>query len=192
MKLSTSLFCLVAGSSALFTQTSYAQEARIGERVGYGRDGLTFGLGLGGGNLSCSGDGCDDFTEAGSFNVFVGGMAAPNLAVVFDLWWMVHSEDRLDVSQGLMTANVKYWPMDHLWLRGGIGAARAAYNYNGTFADIEDHTEWVPAFAVGVGVEPIATDTLGLDIKLEYGTGFYSDGDTRIHSLALSLGLSFY
>ena len=190
MKLSATLFSLVAGSTVLLSQTSYAEEGQI--RQGYGRDGLTFGVGLGGGNLGCSGDGCDDFTGAGSLDLFIGGMLNPNLAVLFDAWWMVHSEDNFDVSQGIMTANVKFWPVNNLWLRGGLGVARAAYTYDGTFIDAEDHTEWVPAFAVGVGVEPIATDTFGLDIKLEYGTGFYSDGDTRIHSAALSVGVSFY
>lgn len=156
------------------------------------RHGLTFGFGLGGGNLACSGEGCDDFTEAGSFNLGIGAMTRPELGIIFDAWWMVHSEDRVTISQGLLTANLKWWPVDHLWLRGGLGAARAAFHYDGTFADIEDRTEWVPAFAVGIGVEPIATPTLGLEVKLEYGTGFYADGDTRIHSTSLSLGLNFY
>ncbi len=189
MKRIASLFCLV-GSTALISQTAAAQEGEV-----YGsheRDGLTFGAALGGGNLGCSGDGCDDFTEAGSFNVFIGGMAAHNLAVTFDAWWMVHSDDDFSVNQGIMTANMRYWPVDHLWLRGGLGVARAEFNYDGTFVDVTDRTEWVPAFVVGIGVEPIATETFGLDIKLEYGTGFYSDGDTRIHSAALSLGIAFY
>lgn len=192
MKRIASLFCLV-GSTALLSTASQTALAQEGEVYGsHARDGLTFGLGLGGGNLACSGDGCDDFTEAGSFNVFIGGMAASNLAVTFDAWWMVHSDDDFSVNQGLMTANLRYWPVDHLWLRGGLGVARAEYSYDGVFVDTTDRTEWVPAFVVGIGVEPIATETIGLDIKLEYGTGFYSDGDTRIHSAALALGLSFY
>lgn len=156
------------------------------------RDGLTFGVALGGGNLGCSDDGCEDFEGSGSFDLHIGGMSSESLAVLFDAWWMVHSEDDLTVSQGILTGGVRVWPVQHFWLQGGLGVARAAYEYDGTFFDVEDRSEWVPAFQVGIGVEPIATDNFGLDIALRYGTGFYSDGDNRIHSGALTVGASFY
>ena len=70
------------GSAALISETAIAREGELRGRQG--RDGLTFGVGLGGGDLACSSDFCDDFTEAGSFNVFVGGMASPDLAITFE------------------------------------------------------------------------------------------------------------
>ena len=193
MKRTASHFCLIGSTTLLSLTASQAAFSRDGDmHPSHGRDGVTFGFGLGVGNLGCSGDGCDDFTEAGSFNAFIGGMAAHNLAVTFDAWWMVHSDDDFSVNQALLTGNVRFWPIEHFWLRGGLGVARAEYIYDGRFIDVSDRSEWVPAFVVGIGVEPIATESFGLDIKLEYGTGFYSEGDTRIHSTALSVGLSFY
>lgn len=158
-----------------------------------GRSGFTAGVELGGGNLGCKRDnGCDGFVGAGSFGLHLGGMASDRLAALFDMWWMVHDENRETISQGIMTASLQLWPIRHLWLRGGLGAARLAYAYDGGLIDYEDHTEWVPAFQVGIGVEPIATRTFGLDIALRYGTGFYSDGDHAIHNGALTIGVSWY
>jgi len=156
-----------------------------------GRDGFTIGVELGGGNLGCSeNDGCDGFVEAGSFGLHLGGMAGDDLAALFDMWWMFHDDGDAEISQGIMTAALQFWPIEHLWLRGGVGAARLAYRYDGALVDFEDHSEWVPAFQLAIGVEPIASETFGLDIALRYGTGFYSDGDHEIHNGALTIGLS--
>jgi hypothetical protein len=157
-----------------------------------GRSGLTGGADLGFGHMSCSGEGCGDFIESGSFGLHLGAMVTPNIAILADAWWMFHTEDRFTISQGILTAAARFWPVEHFWLQAGLGAARVGYAYEGTFAQFSDHTEWVPAFQLAIGVEPIATDSLGLDIALRYGTGFYSDGDYRIHNLALVVGLSFY
>ncbi|MFO0748309.1 MAG: hypothetical protein U1F43_22000 [Myxococcota bacterium] len=182
-----SLAALAATLPILITTAANAQD-------GYdhtGRVGATFGLGLGGGTLSCS-NGCEDLNGAGSFDIHLGGMLGPNVAFIGEVWWMYHTANHLTVDQGLITGALRFWPVSQLWLQGGLGIAQAGYTYDGTALSIEDHSEWVPAFTVALGVEPIASDTFALDIALRYGTGFYSDGDNRIHSLALTVGVSFY
>ena len=190
----------IASTLAIFATTAFAMTTAAhaepephqrGLRSS-GRSGLTGGLDLGFGHMRCSGEGCGDFTESGSFGLHLGAMVTPNIAILADAWWMFHTEDRFTVSQGILTAAARFWPVKHFWLQAGLGAARVGYAYEGTFAQFSDHTEWVPAFQLAIGVEPIATDWLGLDIALRYGTGFYSDGDYRIHNLALVVGLSFY
>jgi hypothetical protein len=157
-----------------------------------GRDGFTFGVALGGGNLGCSGEGCDDFVEAGSLDAHIGGMITPQVAGVFETWWMVHSEDRVSIDQTILTGGTRFWPVNHFWLQGGLGVARTSFQYDGVLLDVEDHSEWVPAFQVGIGVEPVASEDFGLDLALRYGTGFYAEGDSRIHNGSLTLGISFY
>jgi len=157
-----------------------------------GRSGATFGIGIGGGTISCGDEGCDDFEGSGSLDLHVGGMLSPGVAILFDAWWMLHDDDRFTVDQGILTAAVRAWPISNFWLQGGLGVARAGIKYDGTFFDAESRTEWVPAFQIGIGVEPIATDTFGLDVSLRYGTGFYSDGEDRIHNASLNVGVSFY
>lgn len=158
-----------------------------------GRSGFTFGAALGGGHLGCAGPGCDDeLNPAFSIDAHIGGMLAARAAILFDVWWMFHTENKLTVSQGLLTGALRFWPINHFWVQGGLGVARAGYSYDSKYLDFEDYTEWVPAFQLGIGVEPIATETFGLDVALRYGTGFYSDGDYHVHNLALTVGVSFY
>jgi hypothetical protein len=156
------------------------------------REGLTFGIGLGAGQMDCSPDTCQDLTESGSIDLHIGGMLTPGLAGLADIWWMAHDDERVTLDQGIVTGGLRFWPINHFWLQGGLGVARASYDYDAGMVNLVDRSEWVPAFQVGLGVEPIATPDFGLDIALRYGTGFYSDGDRRIHSGALVLGASFY
>ncbi|MFO0745541.1 MAG: low temperature requirement protein A [Myxococcota bacterium] len=169
--------------------TAHAQETLYGPSY---RVGPTFGINLGGGNLSCSADECETLDGAGSLDLHVGGMLNPRLALLFDAWWMVHDEDSVTVSQGIMTGALRVWPLEQFWLQFGLGVARTGYVYDSAFVTVEDFSEWVPAFDVGIGVEPIASEDVAFDVALKYGTGFYSDGDHRIHSAALTLGVSFY
>src|SRR5690606_11851357 len=105
--------------------------ARADDGGGFKRDGFTFGAGLGGGTMTCNDDFCDDFNGAGSIDVHLGGMLGPRLALIADVWWMVHTEDRVTVEQGIITAGVRFWPIDHFWLQGGLGVARAGFHYSG-------------------------------------------------------------
>jgi len=171
----------------LTTGTAFSDDS-----AGFGRSGLTFGIGLGGGVISCSDEFCNDLDGAGSLDLHVGVMLDSQIALIADVWWMLHNKDRITVEQGIITAAVRVWPINHLWLQGGFGVARAGFHYDGRFVDVSNRTEWVPAFQLAVGVEPIATDSFGLDISLRYGTGLYSDGDSRIHNASLNLGISFY
>lgn len=191
MKRIAHTFALMASLSALASTAARADGPYLAEHH-WGREGIIVGGDLGFGHISCSGDGCDSFTEAGSFGLHIGGMITPRIAVMADAWWMLHTEDRLTVSQGIFTGAVRFWAIPRLWLQLGLGAARVDYTYSGTFSSINDHTEWVPAFQIGVGVEIIATHHFALDVALRYGTGFYSDGDYRIHNVALVLGASFF
>lgn len=181
-----------ATTSIALTTAARADEEHPTRPPSEGRGGLMIGADLGFGHMSCSGEGCDSFTPSGSFGLHIGGLVTPQVAVIADAWWMYHTENSLTVSQGIMSAAVRFWPVTHFWLELGLGAARIDYRYDGTFAQLTDHTEWVPAFQAAIGVEPIATDHFGLDIALRYGTGFYSDGDYRIHNIALVVGANFY
>lgn len=162
------------------------------------RSGLIFGFGIGGGELSCEdvsseGDGpCDGVTEAGSFDVHLGGMLTPRLALMGDLWVMGHTEDFLTVSQTISTAAVQYWVLPRVWVKAGLGGAHARFSYNGPFVNVTDRSQTVPAAMIGAGIELLAKKSFAMDLQFKAGTGFYKDDDTKAHNASLTLGFNWY
>lgn len=154
------------------------------------RSGWNFGVGVGGGEISCSGPGCDDVTEAGSLNLQVGKMLRPRLRAVADLWGMAHSEEDFTVNQTLLTAGIQFWIINRLWLRGGVGIATAGFTYDGNLGSTEDERHSTIGLAGGIGFEVLSRRTFALDVELRGGTGFYDD--KRAHNGAFNIGLTWY
>lgn len=172
-----------------------ADVAETAEVTRTARGGATFGLDLGFGRLGCSDRYDNDCggggpIEAGGLAIHGGAMLTPRLAVLGDLWAMAHTEDDWTVSQGILSADVRFWPVRRFWIEGGIGVARAAISYDGA-VHVEGHSEIVPALVAALGVEVISTPGFGLDIQLRGGTGLYDD-DLRVYNLSLGVGASWY
>lgn len=155
------------------------------------RDGLAIGVELGGGHMECEGEGCDGVTEAGELGLNVGVMLTPNVAIMADGWLMGHTEDRLTLTHAMATVGPQLW-LGPFWVRGGVGVARASFNYDAGIIDIGDKTETVPAAMAALGVEVISTKDFALDVRLRGGTGFFNDGDTRVQNLSLGVGANWY
>lgn len=155
------------------------------------RDGLAIGVELGGGHMECEGEGCDGVTEAGELGLNVGVMLTPNLAIMADGWLMGHTEDRLTLTHAMATVGPQLW-IGPFWVRGGVGVARASFNYDAGIIDIGDKTETVPAAMAALGVEVISTKDFALDVRLRGGTGFFNDGDTEVRNLSLGVGANWY
>ena len=155
------------------------------------RDGLAIGVELGGGHMECEGEGCDGVTEAGELGLNVGVMLTPNLAIMADGWLMGHTEDRLTLTHAMATVGPQLW-LGPFWVRGGVGVARASFNYDAGIIDIGDKTETVPAAMAALGVEVLSTKDFALDVRLRGGTGFFNDGDTEVRNLSLGVGANWY
>lgn len=155
------------------------------------RSGLAIGVELGGGHMECAGEGCDGVTEAGQFSLNVGALLTPNLAIMVDGSIMAHKEDRLTLTHGIATIGPQLW-VGPFWVRGGIGVARASFNYDAGIIEIGDKTETVPAAMAALGVEVISTKDFALDVRLRGGTGFFHDGDTEVRNLSLGVGANWY
>ena len=157
------------------------------------RTGWNVGFGLGGGEISCSGPGCEDVTEAGSLDVQVGRMVRPRLRAVLDVWAMAHREEDFEVNQTLVTAGFQYWVLNRLWLRGGVGLASAGFSYDGDLDDADDTDDErhsTIGLAGGIGFEILSRPSFALDVELRGGTGFY--GDRRANNGAFAIGLTWY
>ncbi|HWN66319.1 MAG TPA: outer membrane beta-barrel protein [Haliangium sp.] len=155
------------------------------------RGGLALGVELGGGHMECEGVGCDGVTEAGGLSVNAGVLLTPNFGIMADGWMMGHREDRLTLTHGMATIGPQLW-IGPFWVRGGVGVARASFNYDAGIVDIGDKTETVPAAMAALGLEVISTPDFALDVRLRGGTGFFNDGDTEVRNLSLGLGANWY
>lgn len=155
------------------------------------RSGLAIGVELGGGHMECQGEGCDGVTEAGGLSLNIGAMLTPNLAIMADGWIMGHTEDRLTLTHAMATIGPQLW-VGPFWVRGGIGVARASFNYDAGIIDVGDKTESVPAAMAALGVEVISTKDFALDVRLRGGSGFFNDGDTEVRNLSLGVGANWY
>lgn len=155
------------------------------------RGGLTFGGSLGAGHIECEGEGCDGVNGATGLELHVGTLLGPRLGVLADLWAMRHTEDRASFSQGMLTGALRFWPLQRLWIQGGVGLARASWEYDGDVVDLESRTDTVPAVMAGVGVELVSMRDLAVDLSFRVGSGAYDD-DTKIRNASFALGVNWY
>jgi len=56
-------------------------------------------------------------------------MLKPNLGVMLDVWPMIYNEDFLTISHTITTAAAQLWLTPRLWLKGGLGFARAEFHW---------------------------------------------------------------
>jgi hypothetical protein len=184
--LGTTLFLALAGAGY-----ASAQDQVLVVEEEEKRDGLAIGVELGGGHMECEGEGCDGVTESGGLSLNIGAMLTPNLAIMADGWLMGHTEDRLTLTHAMATIGPQLW-IGPFWVRGGVGVARASFNYDAGIIDIGDKTETVPAAMAALGVEVLSTKDFALDVRLRGGTGFFNDGDTQVRNVSLGVGANWY
>jgi hypothetical protein len=156
------------------------------------RAGITIGIGAGLGHLECTGDMCDGVTEAGGLDAHIGLVFLPQFALMADVWGMAHYENRLTVSQSMVTVGPQVWLLPRVWLRAGVGVARASYNYDAEIVEFMDSTDWVPAAMAAAGVELIGGNDFVMDLQLRAGSGFFNDADTEVRNISLGIGANWY
>jgi len=156
-----------------------------------------FGIGLGGGSLRAECEECSSAMEAGGLNAHVGYMVTPQLAILVDVWGMVHKESFLTVFQNINTLAARYWPMPNVWVQAGIGNANAGYYWDGIFVQVEDRTEKAPGVMFGVGYELSVRPKFSIDISFRYGTGLYEEDPVdgyvvKGHSAQFGVGFNWF
>jgi uncharacterized membrane protein YtjA (UPF0391 family) len=156
------------------------------------RHGLVLGGSLGVGSISCDGADCGDLNGAGALDLHVGGLIAPDMALLLDGWAMSHSDgDRATFTHAIVTAAFRYWIVPQLWVQGGVGLAEARWHYSRDIVDFESRSDQVPAIMGAVGLEVLSSRTFALDLELRGGTGFFED-DTRVRNVSLGVGVSWF
>ncbi|HVZ73995.1 MAG TPA: hypothetical protein VHJ20_16560 [Polyangia bacterium] len=202
--LAFSLVALVVGATASTAQAQ--QYYRRPPPPGYGpppgyyppppayypryRNGLVVGFAIGGGGISASD--CLPGYCGGAFSgeFHIGGMLTDRLALEGDIWGNVRGVSGTDgsLAQTFWSAALQFWPIEPLWLKGGLGIAHIPGD---DAAAINDETAL--GLMLAAGVEVVQIRNFAFDIQLRFGHGFYSDADGGgLTNYALLFGFNWY
>ena len=160
------------------------------------RRGLVLGFGIGGGSITPVDDSGakDEQFEGMSFELHIGGMLTPQLALLGEIWAVTHHSDEEDITRNgelTLTHNIavlaaQYWLTPRFWIKGGIG--RASYTVEDDFGTYE--SEDAPAVMGGLGYELSHSRTFAIDLQLRFGSAEYEEG--QLQNGAFVVGLNWY
>jgi len=136
------------------------------------RHGLFGGVGLYGGNISCNGEACGNFSKAGGGMFQIGWMFTPKLGLLVDTWAMTASnenENQNDVKLTFVTStlNVRYYLLPALWVQAGAGNGHASVHIS-IFSSRSDD---VPVGQFAAGFELVRGGQWAIDVAFRVAQG---------------------
>ena len=191
--------CALLGSRAAEAQ-GYGPGTYSGQPppppTGVIRSGFIFGGGIGLGAISFTD--CDDCEVLGGLGLqfHLGGMIAPNLALMFDGATVVHPLDNGDGSTSALMSNTgmavfRGWISPIFWLEGGLGVGYMSLADE--YGTIPPETRAGFGGLVGAGLELLQTPQFTLDLQLRITASRYNYGDgVGVANTSLNVGFNFY
>ncbi len=160
---------------------------------GIHRMGLVIGGAIGPGAFAfsdCSGNDCS--IGALALQLEIGGMVAPNVAVLFDWTGLLHPTGDANgtvVSSNLIDVAVRGFLSRIFWLEGGIGIGYVtvsdAYYY--------DTSDFGLGLMAAAGVEVLQTYNFAIDLSLRVHVAhIYENPSTNVSNLAFLIGFHWY
>lgn len=195
------LLGLAIAAFAFVGSPSEAHAQYYGQPRGYGypppppppprayRSGLTFGGGIGFGITSA--DNCGNECGGGfAFELHIGAMLNPQLAVMFDVSSVEHSIPNTDIDTWNTNylAAVQFFPTNILWLKGGVGLAHYTETDIFTGAQGDDTGK---AIMLAGGVEVYQGGPFAIDLQLRLSESFYSLAKDH-GQIAFLVGFNWY
>ncbi len=157
------------------------------------RSGMILGASLGFGGIFPAD--CDDCDGLGSFALqgHIGGMIAPQLAVMFDAGALFHPfEDDSLLTSSTFLGVLRGWLGRVIWLEAGLGLGYLQATDESGYFIVEERTGL--AALIGAGIEVLQTPSFALDLQVRLsGARYSSEGDAfGITNLAVMIGFNFY
>jgi hypothetical protein len=154
---------------------------------GIHRSGFIIGFSLGGGSMIPDCSECDSLNGP-AFAIHLGGMVAPNLALMWDGSGVAKHDEYIDATlvNAVNTFAVQYWPTSMVWIKGGIGFGRLTLSSRSD--RLESDTK--PAVLAAAGVEVLQTRSFALDLSVRLVPVFYDD--FTLTNASLNLGFNWY
>lgn len=164
------------------------------------RSGFTIGAGIGfgvmeddSGPIECFD--CGYSPVAGSFDFHLGGMIAPDLAIVGEVWIQGQTLDASGANalvQTMIFGAAQFWVTPQFWLKGGLGLSSLSITYDDGYQAESDEIDSGGAILGAIGYEILHSRDFALDLQLRLGAGFYDGIDEQISSGMFTLGFNWY
>jgi hypothetical protein len=143
------------------------------------RHGLFGGGGVFGGNISCDGMSCGNFSKGGGAAGYIGYMMSGRFGILFDLWAMTARDSanmNADVTLTFVTStiNARYYLAPAFWVQGGLGDGHAEVHVGVFNARGDD----VPVGLLAAGFELVQRRTWALDVALKFAQGTSTQSDS--------------
>jgi hypothetical protein len=165
---------------------------------GVERRGLVLGLSLGAGSfhLEC-GLACEAFADerygGGSGTFDIGGMIAPNMAILFDVWAVgFRIDDDRTLFHNMGTVALRFFAARQFWVQGGLGWSNfsLACREDNVDPNCGEDSESGGAVVFAAGVEVFQGPSWALDLSARAGLGSYEEGDVNMG--AVQVGFTWY
>ncbi len=164
------------------------------------RHGFTFGFGFGIGGMSNANGAiqcgnCDYQPASIGFDVHLGGMINPRLALLGEIWGTGQAVDASGTTvlvQTLAMFAVQYWVTPQLWLKGGIGGANLSYSIDDGYDQYSSDVSSGAAFMAAAGYEILSSPRFAIDLQLRLGSGSYDSLGDNINTAMIGMGFNWY
>lgn len=191
----TSLVLVAALAGAAAAQSYgpgyYQQPPPPPQPQGIQRGGLILGGSIGlGGIYFTNCDNCDSYGGL-ALQGHIGGMVAPNVAIVFDASTVIHPfEEGGTLMSHAWLGALRIWLTDNLWLSGGVGLGLVEEDDD--FGYLVDRTETGLVGMAAAGVELLQTYNFALDLQVRGTWARFDDVDLNVSNLSVLLGFNWY
>lgn len=143
------------------------------------RHGIFGGFGLYGGNISCDGSSCGNFSKGGGASGHIGYLFSQQFGLLFDVWGMSakDSANSNDITLTFVSAtlNARYYLAPIFWIQGGLGNGHAEVHV-GAFAARGDD---VPVGLLAAGLEVVRGRSWALDVQVKVAQGTSTSSDAN-------------
>tara|TARA_R110002096_G_scaffold433887_2_gene653771 strand:- start:79345 stop:79959 length:615 start_codon:yes stop_codon:yes gene_type:complete len=157
--------------------------------IGIQRDGFVIGFSVGGGVLT--NDQCDscDSLEGGAFELHLGFMVTPQLALLVEGFGVSHTEQDITLSQSMGLLAAQYWVTPKLWIKGGLGSGRISVSNDA--GEQLGVSEQGAGAMIAAGYEVYQGRAFAVDLSLRSAAVSYDESDT-VTQTAATVGFNWY
>lgn len=161
-----------------------------------------FGFSIGLGGLSVDEKDVDcatcDYQPIGlEVDAHIGGMLSHQFGLMLEL--QINAETVSDtryetttLSQSTVMVAGQYWVTPQLWVKGGLGLAHLAYEYDNYYYGATEPVDDGVAMMLGAGYELYSSPSFALDLQGRLITAGYDGIDRKVSALTVGVGFNWF